>query len=278
MVASGERRTHREVQGRTPMMDDHGKSHRPIVPEKSPNKAQAAEGMEGRGLAKGKTLEHNTFRTQGREGVMTGRTLSGHETGNGGDGQGEAPMSCVQDSVQRALERIRKAAKDKEKRFTALYHHVYSVELLRKSYFDLKRNAAPGIDGETWRHYGEHLEENLQELSGRLKRGAYRARPARRAYIPKTDGRMRPIGVVVLEDKIVQRAVTEVLNAIYEGDFLGFSYGFRPNRSAHQALDILAVGLMRRKVNWVLDADIRNFLDISSYCTPSHEMWSKRAG
>jgi group II intron reverse transcriptase/maturase len=241
------------------MMDDHGKSHRPIVPEKSPNKAQAAEGMEGRGLAKGKTLEHNTFRTQGREGVMTGRTLSGHETGNGGDGQGEAPMSCVQDSVQRALERIRKAAKDKEKRFTALYHHVYSVELLRKSYFDLKRNAAPGIDGETWRHYGEHLEENLQELSGRLKRGAYRARPARRAYIPKTDGRMRPIGVVVLEDKIVQRAVTEVLNAIYEGDFLGFSYGFRPNRSAHQALDILAVGLMRRKVNWVLDADIRNF-------------------
>jgi RNA-directed DNA polymerase len=212
-------------------MDDQGKSHSSIVPEKSPNKAQAAEGMEGRGLAKGKTLEQNTLRTQGRV------------------------------SVQRALERIRNAAKDKGKRLTALYHHVYSLELLRKSYFDLKRKAAPGIDGETWRHYGEHLDEHLKDLSERLKRGAYRASPARRAYIPKTDGRQRPIGLLVLEDKIVQRAVTEVLNAIYEENFLGFSYGFRPSRSAHQALDILTVGLITRKVSWVLDADILKFFD-----------------
>jgi len=258
MVASG-RGTHREVQGHKPMMDDRGKSHRPIVPEKSPNKAQAAEGMEGRGLAKEKTLEHTTLRTQGREGDTLRRTLHGHETGNGGHGQGDVPTPCAQDSVQQALERIRKAAKDKGKRFTALYHHVYSVELLRKSYVGLNRNAAPGIDGETWRSYGEKLEEHLQDLAGRLKRGAYRARPGRRAYVPKGDDGQRPIGILVLEDKIVQRAVAEVLNAIYEEDFLGFSYGFRPRRSAHQALDILAVGLMTRKVNWVLDADIRNF-------------------
>ena len=214
------------------MMDDRGRSHNSVVPKKSPNKGQSAEGMEGRELAKGKTLEQNMLRTQGREGV------------------------------HRALERIREAAqKDKRQRFTALFHHVYSLELLRKSYFDLRRKAAPGIDGETWRHYGERLEEHLKDLSERLKRGAYRARPARRAYVPKTDGRQRPIGLLVLEDKIVQRAVVEVLNAIYEGDFLGFSYGFRPGRNAHQALDILSVGLMTRKVNWVLDADIRGFFD-----------------
>jgi hypothetical protein len=168
------------------MMDDQGKSHSPIVPEKSPNKAPsgAAEGTEGRGLAKGKTLEQNTLRTQGREGGATRRTLGGHEAGNSGYGQGEAPTSGRQDSVQHALERIREAAKDRTKRFTALYHHVYSLELLRKSYFGLKREAAPGIDGETWRHYGEQLEEHLHDLSWRLKQGAYRARPARRAYIP----------------------------------------------------------------------------------------------
>jgi len=243
------------------MTDDQGKSHSSIVPGKSPNKAPSgvAEGMEGRGLAKGKTLEHNTLRTQGREGATTGRTLHGHEAGNGGYGQGEAPTSRAQDSVHHAFGRIRKAAKDRTKRFAALFHHVYSRELLRKSYFGLKREAAPGIDGETWRHYGEQLDEHLQDLSERLKRGAYRASPAKRAYIPKTDGRMRPIGIMVLEDKIVQRAVTEVLNAIYEEDFLGFSYGFRPGRSAHQALGVLSAGLMTRKVNWVLDADILNF-------------------
>jgi group II intron reverse transcriptase/maturase len=119
----------------------------------------------------------------------------------------------------------------------------------------------PGIDGETWQHYGEDLEENLRELSRRLQRGAYRAKPVKRGYLPKPDGRRRPIGVLVLEDKIVQRATVKVLEAIYENDFKGFSYGFRPGRSAHDALDALAVGIRSKKVNWVLDADIRGFFD-----------------
>ena len=129
------------------------------------------------------------------------------------------------------------------------------------AYFSLKKEAAPGVDGETWRHYGEELEKNLQDLSERLKRGAYRAKPVRRVYIPKADGRQRPLGVTALEDKIVQRAAVEVLNAIYETDFLGFSYGFRPRRSQHQALDALYTGLLTRKVNWVLDLDIKSFFD-----------------
>jgi group II intron reverse transcriptase/maturase len=216
------------------MMSGYGKSDNSIVPRKSSNKVhqRITERMEGRELAKGKTLEQTTLRTQGRGGVSS------------------------------ALERIREAAqKDRKQRFTALLHHVYAVERLRESYSRLKREATPGIDGETWRHYGERLEENLQNLSERLKRGAYRARSVRRVYIPKADGRQRLIGVPVLEDKIVQRAVTEVMGAIYEQDFLGFSYGFRPGRSAHQALDALAVGLMTKKVSWVLDADIRGFFD-----------------
>src|SRR5437660_1119068 len=148
----------------------------------------------------------------------------------------------------------RQAAKqDRKLRFTALLHHIYNLETLRMAYFSLKKEAAPGVDGETWRHYGEELERNLQNLSERLKRGAYRAKPVRRVYIAKTDGRQRPLGVPVLEDKIVQRATVEVLNAIYETDFLGFSYGFRPGRSQHQALDALYTGLLTRKVNWVLD-------------------------
>ena len=146
-------------------------------------------------------------------------------------------------------------------RFTALLHHIYNLETLRLSYFSLKKEAAPGVEGETWRHYGEQLEKNLQDLSGRLKRGAYRAKPVRRVYIPKADGRQRPLGVTALEDKIVQRAAVEVLNAIYETDFLGFSYGFRPRRSQHQALDALYTGLLTRKVNWVLDLDIKGFFD-----------------
>jgi group II intron reverse transcriptase/maturase len=168
--------------------------------------------------------------------------------------------------VPSALERVRQAAgKDRRQRFTALLHHVYDIERLRAAYQALKRKAAPGIDGETWQHYGEDLEANLQDLADRLKRGAYRAKPVRRAYIPKTDGRQRPLGVPALEDKIVQRAVVEVLNAIYETDFLGFSYGFRPRRNAHQALDALTVGIMTKKVNWVLDADIRSFFDTLSH-------------
>jgi group II intron reverse transcriptase/maturase len=138
---------------------------------------------------------------------------------------------------------------------------VYDVERLRAAYFAIRREAAPGVDGETWRHYGEGLEENLRDLAGRLERGAYRARPVRRAYIAKADGRQRPLGVPTLEDKVVQRAVVEVLSAIYETDFVGFSYGFRPGRSAHQALDALAVGITTRSVRWVLDADIRGFFD-----------------
>ncbi len=161
-----------------------------------------------------------------------------------------------------ALERIRQAAcRDKELRFTTLWHHVYSIGRLREAYFSLKRNAAPGVDGETWRRYGERLEENLQELSGRLRRGAYRAKPVRRAYIPKADGGERPLGVTTLEDKIVQRATAEVLNAIYEVDFVGFSYGFRPRRSPHDALNALYAGIMTKKVSWVLDADIRGYFD-----------------
>jgi group II intron reverse transcriptase/maturase len=164
------------------------------------------------------------------------------------------------------LERIRQAAsRDKKLRFTGLWHHVYQVDRLREAYFSLKRGAAPGIDGETWRHYGENLEENLQDLSGRLKRGAYRAKPVRRAYIPKADGRQRPLGVTVLEDKVVQRAAAEVMNAIYEGDFLGLSYGFRPGRSPHDALDALYVGIMTKPVSWVLDADIRGYFDVMDH-------------
>jgi len=146
-------------------------------------------------------------------------------------------------------------------RFTALLHHIDNPDMLREAYLGLKREAAPGVDGQTWRAYGEALEDNLRDLSARLKRGAYRAKPVRRAYIPKADGRQRPLGVPVLEDKLVQRATVEVLNAIYETDFLGFSYGFRPGRSQHHALDALYTGLLTRKVNWVLDADIRGFFD-----------------
>ncbi|PYX28329.1 MAG: group II intron reverse transcriptase/maturase [Acidobacteria bacterium] len=188
--------------------------------------------MEGRSLTKGNLPQQNASRTPSRE---------------------DAPS---------ALERVRQAAsKDKKMRFTALLHHIYNLETLRMAYFSLKKEAAPGVDGETWRNYGETLEDNLQDLSHRLKRGADRAKPVRRAYIDKSDGRQRPLGVPALEDKIVQRAAVEVLNAIYETDFLGFSYGFRPGRSQHQALDALYTGLLTRKVNWVLDLDIKTFFE-----------------
>ena len=216
------------------MRQRRGKSDSFVVPGKPPNKAgePATEAGEGRRLAKGNSPESNTPRTQGRTGVLN------------------------------AFERVRQAVRrDRKQRFTALLHHVYAVDRLRGAYAALRREAAPGIDGETWQHYGETLEENLQDLSDRLRRGAYRAKPVRRAYIPKANGRRRPLGVPTLEDKIVQRAVVGVLNAIYEKDFLGFSYGFRPGRSPHQALDALSVGLLRRRVKWVLDADIRAFFD-----------------
>ena len=164
-------------------------------------------------------------------------------------------------SVSQALARIRQAAKlRKKERFTSLLHHV-SIDLLRLSFFALKKDAAPGVDGLAWRDYETDLERNLEDLHKRVHRGAYRAWPSRRQYIPKADGRQRPIAICALEDKVVQRAVAVVLNAIYEEDFLGFSYGFRPKRSQHDALDALIVGITTTKVNWILEVDIRSFFD-----------------
>jgi retron-type reverse transcriptase len=161
-------------------------------------------------------------------------------------------------SVLGDLDRVRQVArKDKDVRFTALLHHV-TIERLEVAYRAIRPGAAPGVDGVTWADYGRDLKGNLRDLHARVHRGAYRAKPSRRVFIPKADGRLRPLGIASLEDKIVQRAVVEVLNAFYEVDFLGFSYGFRPGRSAHDALDALAVGITRRRVRWVLDADIRD--------------------
>jgi len=215
----------------------HGeeKSDPAIVARKPPNRAgpPAAEGVEPRAGAKGNAEQRNTRRTQSRE------------------------------SVLQSLVRIREAAKrDKQVRFTALLHHV-TPTLLEWAFDQLKRAAAPGVDGVTWDQYEVGLVDKLTDLHGRVQRGAYRAQPSRRQYIPKPDGRLRPLGVAALEDKIVQRALVAVLNAIYETDFAGFSYGFRPGRSQHDALDALAVGLERRKVGWVLDADIRSFFDLA---------------
>ena len=167
--------------------------------------------------------------------------------------------------VSQALGRVRQAARVRKKeRFTALLHHI-SIDLLRLSFYALKRSAAPGVDGVRWKDYEATLESNLRGLHDRVHRGAYRALPSRRKYIPKPDGRQRPLGIAALEDKILQRAVVAVLNAIYEEDFLGFSYGFRPKRSQHDALDALTVGIQRRKVNWILDADYRSFFDTVSH-------------
>ncbi|MGO9877518.1 MAG: group II intron reverse transcriptase/maturase [Acidimicrobiia bacterium] len=189
----------------------------------------AAEAVEGRGLAKGNTGS---------------ASRSGHSAGQG---------------VSNGLDRVREVArKDKEARFTALLHHV-DVDLLRSAYWAIRPQAAPGVDGVTWQDYGQDLEANLQDLHRRVHSGAYRARPSRRVYIPKADGRQRPLGIAALEDKVLQRALVEVLNAIYEVDFLGFSYGFRPGRRPHDALDALAAGIYTKKVNWVLDADISDF-------------------
>jgi RNA-directed DNA polymerase len=222
------------------MMNGGRKSDRPIVATKPANKAGGsandagtvvAEQVEQRGLAEGKPQRQNTNRALDRE------------------------------VVQSALGRIRQAAvKDKKVRFTSLMHHIYDLSMLREAYYGLKRNAAPGVDGETWRRYGENLESNLADLAGRLRRGAYRAKAVRRAFITKDDGRQRPLGVTALEDKIAQRATVEVLNPIYETDFLGFSYGYRPGKSQHNALDALLLGL-EKKVDWVLDGDISSFFD-----------------
>src|SRR5438093_8580312 len=217
----------------------HGreKSDSAIVAMKPANKAgqPAAEQAERRVEAEGNMAESRTRRTPSRESVLQG------------------------------LDRVRQAAKAKKKeRFTALLHHV-TVDLLKDAYSWLKRDAAPGVDGLTWQAYGQDLEANLVDLHAHVHRGAYRALPSRRKFIAKPDGQQRPLGIAALEDKIVQRAVVEVLNAVYEEDFLGFSYGFRPGRGQHDALDALAVGIGRRKVNWILDADVAGFFDAVSH-------------
>jgi group II intron reverse transcriptase/maturase len=212
-------------------MDDREKSDGRVVPVKLSNNAQggAVEIVEGRRSAKGNT---------------TSETRPGLSAGQGALSE---------------LGRVRRvAAMDREARFTALLHHV-DVDRLRAAYWVLKPKAAPGVDGVTWADYGLELEDNLTDLHARVHRGAYRARPSRRVYIPKPDGRLRPLGVAALEDKILQRALVEVLNAIYESDFLGFSYGFRQGRSPHHALDALAAGIVGKRVNWVLDADFSDY-------------------
>ena len=219
------------------MMHGGEKSDPAVVAVKLPNKAGGpdAEVTEPRAGAKENAAQRNMGRTQSRETVL------------------------------QSLGRIRQAAiRDKRTVFTALLHHV-TPELLDWAFFQLKKSAAPGVDGVTWDQYEVGLPGKLADLHGRVQRGAYRALPSRRQYIPKPDGRLRPLGIAALEDKIVQRAVVAVLNAIYETDFAGFSYGFRPGRSQHDALDALAVGFHRRKVGWVLDADIRAFFDTISH-------------
>lgn len=175
--------------------------------------------------------------------------------------QSNAGRTRSRETASNRLDRVRQAAKQEgTQRFTALLHHL-SVDLLRSGYYALKRSAAPGVDGVRWEEYETGLEGRLADLHGRVHRGAYRAQPSRRVYIPKADGRQRPLGIAALEDKIVQQAAVTILNQIYEEDFRSFSYGFRPGRQAHQALDSLTVGLTRKKVNWVLDADICGFFD-----------------
>jgi group II intron reverse transcriptase/maturase len=200
-------------------------------PERSAAEPEAAEPVERRAGTKGNAGQQSTSRTQSRT------------------------------SVSQALERIRKAASERRKeRFTALFQHI-NTELLEEAFFELSRNAAPGVDRLTWQAYEADLERNIEDLHERVQRGAYRALPSRRVYISKPDGRQRPLAVAALEDKIVQRAVATLLNAIYEEDFLGFSYGFRPGRGAHDALDALCVGIHSKKVSFILDADIRSFFD-----------------
>src|SRR4051794_4940329 len=217
-------------------MHDHEKSDPAIVARKPTNAAgrPAAEPVERRAGAEGNAGQQRTRRAQDRV------------------------------SVSQALGRVRQAARQRKKeRFTALLHHL-NPGLLREAFLALRRDAAPGADGLTWRDYEAELEPRLADLHARVHRGAYRAQPSRRRYIPKPDGRQRPLAIAALEDKIVQKATVAVLNAIYEEDFLGFSYGFRPKRGQHDALDALAVGITGTKVNWILDADIRSFFDAVS--------------
>jgi RNA-directed DNA polymerase len=215
------------------MMHERGKSDSAVGATKPANKAErsAAELVEQRAGTRGNADQQSTRRAQDRE------------------------------SVSQALGRIRQAAKQRKKeKFTTLFHHI-SVELLRLAFFAIKKDAAPGLDGLTWQDYEADLDRNIEGLHDRVQRGAYRALPSRRQYIPKPDGRQRPIAIAALEDKIVQRATAAVLSTIYEEEFLGFSYGFRPNRSQHDALDALVVGITSTRVNWILEVDVRSFFD-----------------
>jgi group II intron reverse transcriptase/maturase len=199
------------------------------------------------------------------EGVSSAETGEGRTSPKGNGGETAAARTLGRGTASNALIAVRQAARqNKSVRFTALLHHI-TTDLLKQSYLSLERDSAPGIDGVTWQAYGENLEEKLKELHDKVHRGSYRAHPARRTYIPKADGSQRPLSILCLEDKIVQQAVATVLEAIYEEDFLGFSYGFRPGRGQHDALDALHVGILRRQVNWVLDADIRGFFDAMAH-------------
>ena len=190
--------------------------------------------------------------------------MEGRASPKGNGGQPAAVRTLSREAASTGLASVRQAAQQsRDVRFTALLHHI-TIELLKQSYLALKHDAAPGIDGVTWQSYGENLEEKLKVLHDQVHRGSYRAHPAKRSYIPKADGSKRPLSIWCLEDKIVQQAVVRVLEAIYEEDFVGFSYGFRPGRSQHDALDALHAGIYRRQVNWVLDADIQGFLDAAS--------------
>jgi RNA-directed DNA polymerase len=188
-----------------------------------------------------------------KEGLLSAEIVEGRTSPKGNGGQATAVRTPSRGIASSRLEAVRRAARQsKEVRFTALLHHI-TVDLLKQSYNALKRDAAPGIDGVTWQSYGENLEEKLTALHERVHRGSYRVRPAKRSYIPKADGSKRPLSIWCLEDKIVHQAVVTVLEAIYEQDFVGFSYGFRPGRGQHDALDALHAGIYRRQVNWVLD-------------------------
>ena len=230
-------------------MHEREKSDPAIGARKPANEAAPAveERVEQRAGAKGNASGQSTHRIQSRE------------------------------RVSQALDRVRQAARlRKKEKFTALLHHI-GVDLLRDAFFALKRDAAPGVDGVTWRGYEADLDRNLTDLTSRVHRGAYRALPSRRTYIPKADGRQRPLAVAALEDKVIQRATAAVLNCIYEEEFLGFSYGFRPGRVQDDALDALCVGITSKKVNFILDADVRSFLDPVSYCPLVDEV-NRRVG
>lgn len=214
-------------------MNGYRKSDISIVPKIVSNKPQkGAERKEGSDTPKENGRQRNMLRTQGRE------------------------------SMQNKLQLIHQRAKaDKTMKFTALMHHIYNVDMLRWSYYEINKYATAGIDKVTWQEYGMGLEDNLLDLSTRLKSGAYKAKFVKRVFIPKADGKQRPLGVTILEDKIVQRATVAVLNTIYEADFLGFSYGFRPKKSQHQALDALYIGITTKEINYIFDADIRDFFN-----------------